>query len=111
MNEIIGFLDLSERLYYQFAELVYKHAGIALGDAKRELVRSRLIKRLRALDIPTFQDYYDLLDQHDAKGEELRHMLDAISTNKTDFFREINHFNFLTETVLPKLDDRAKFSQ
>ncbi len=101
-------INLSDRLYYRFSELVYDNAGISLGDAKRELVRSRLLKRLRALKIATFEDYYTLISKHDSKGEELARMLDAISTNKTDFFRENQHFIFLTESVLPGLIDKAK---
>ena len=101
-------IDLSDRLYYKFSQLVYDHAGIALGDAKRELVRSRLLKRLRFLGLATFDEYYNLLEEQGDTGDELTHMLDAISTNKTDFFRENQHFEFLMSTVLPPLFDKVK---
>lgn len=104
----MGDLDLSDRLYKKFVKLVYDSAGISLGDSKRELVRSRLSKRLRALDLPSFEAYFDLLSKRDPDGTELVMMLDNISTNKTDFFREHQHFVFLIETVLPALMDKAK---
>jgi chemotaxis protein methyltransferase CheR len=100
-------IDLSDALFRKFAKLVYEKAGISLSDAKHELVRSRLLKRLRVLHISTFEDYYHYLSERDASGDELVHMLDSISTNKTDFFREIQHFDFLAESVLPAIIERA----
>ncbi|HBF35371.1 TPA: hypothetical protein DDW35_12490 [Candidatus Sumerlaeota bacterium] len=108
MEPIINNIDLPERLYLKFAKLVYDSAGIALGNAKRELVRSRLMKRLRALQVTTYEEYYEILAHHDGDGSELVMMLDAISTNKTDFFRENQHFQFLSETALPAIMTRNR---
>ena len=105
---IITSIDLSERLYHKFAKLIYDLAGIALGDSKRELMRSRLLKRLRVLDLNSFEEYLQFLEQNDSEGNELVQLLDAISTNKTDFFREPQHFEFLTNSILPALVARAK---
>lgn len=110
MSNMLANIDLSDRIYYLFTKLVYDTAGIHLGDAKRELVRSRLLKRLRKLSIGTFEHYYEYVCK-DSTGKELAHMIDAISTNKTDFFRENQHFQFLAETVLPALADKIKCSQ
>ncbi len=107
-QQMLTAIELSDRLYYKFSHLVYEQAGIALGDAKRELVRSRLLKRLRHLGLFTFESYYKLLEEQGPDGEELTHMLDAISTNKTDFFRENQHFEFLMSTVMPPMVDKAK---
>ncbi len=88
--------------YEQFRSLVYEESGISLGDNKKSLIVSRLSKRLRQLGLERFGDYYDQVAA-DRGGEEFTRMLDLISTNKTDFFRESKHFDFLRETVLPTL--------
>ena len=88
--------------FEQFRTLVYKESGISLGDGKRSLVVSRLSKRLRELNIDTFQQYFNLVTGS-AGQEEFTQLLDLISTNKTDFFREPKHFDFLREEVLPEL--------
>jgi len=108
VNQILTNIELSDRLYYEFAKIVYDGAGISLGDAKRELVRSRLLERLQALNLFSFEHYHHLITRCDPEGEELANMLDAISTNKTDFFRESRHFLFLAETVMPVLIDKYK---
>ncbi|MEI6107988.1 MAG: protein-glutamate O-methyltransferase [Opitutae bacterium] len=86
--------------------LVYKHSRINLGADKRELVSARLGKRLRATKLATVGEYCSLLKLH-PDGEELAHLIDAISTNHTFFFREQAHFDFLRTTVLPELKARA----
>jgi chemotaxis protein methyltransferase CheR len=101
-----GNVELSDRVYYRFVDLVYREAGISLGDARRELVRTRLLKRLSALNLSSFDEYYERVSRQDPDGEELVAMLDAISTNKTDFFRENQHFRFMADTVLPALTGR-----
>lgn len=90
--------------------LVYRHAGISLSPAKRELVYARLIRRLRALGLASFSQYCALLRQQDGGGEELDHCINAITTNLTAFFREAYHFEFLKNTVVPELLERAKKS-
>jgi chemotaxis protein methyltransferase CheR len=114
MSEVVQFVvepvELSTTLFRKFAKLVYEKAGISLSDAKHELVRSRLLKRLRALGMTTFEKYFHYLSEQDTSGDELVHMLDSISTNKTDFFREIQHFDFLTSNALPSIVDQARKS-
>lgn len=92
--------ELSDKEFLLFRTIVYDKCGINLHDGKKELVRSRLAKRLRELNIPDFKQYHDYLTNDDT-GEELILMLDAISTNLTSFFREPKHFEFLKEEVLP----------
>lgn len=112
MNETSQFItqpiELSHALFRKFAKIVYDKAGISLSDAKQELVRSRLLKRLRSLQMATFEIYFHYLSEQDASGDELVHMLDSISTNKTDFFRENQHFEFLTSNALPSIIERAR---
>jgi len=93
---------LRQREFKLFSKLIYEKSGIRLNDGKSELVRTRLSKRLRKLGIPTFKEYYQLLSNH-PRDPEVFNMLDAITTNKTSFFREPQHFNFINKTVLPKL--------
>lgn len=81
--------------------LVYEHSRINLGPEKRELVASRLGKRLRATNVPSLGDYCQLL--RDPDTEELAHLIDAISTNHTFFFRERSHFDFLQKIAAPEM--------
>lgn len=91
--------ELKESEYRQLRDIVYDHAGIHLGDNKKELVHARLTKILRKRGIPNFRQYIQMLDA-DSSDDELIMLLDAISTNVTHFFREQEHFKFLSE-ILP----------
>jgi chemotaxis protein methyltransferase CheR len=86
-------------------DLVYSHSRINLGPDKRELVSARLGKRLRATNITSISDYCRFLQQKES-GDELAHLIDAISTNHTFFFREPQHFEFLTKTLVPEMEAR-----
>ena len=85
--------------------LVYERSRINLGPDKRQLVFARLGKRLRATNVPTLTDYCRLLQQPGSE-QELGHLIDAISTNHTFFFREVAHFDFLRQQVIPELEPR-----
>lgn len=89
--------------FKRFRTLIYDESGISLGDQKRTLLASRLSKRLRDLGCETFSEYYDKVTE-DPTREEFTRMLDLISTNKTDFFREPKHFEFLRDRILPELE-------
>ncbi|HEY9199762.1 MAG TPA: protein-glutamate O-methyltransferase CheR [Gammaproteobacteria bacterium] len=75
-----------------------EHAGIVLSEAKRDMVYSRLARRLRALDLNRFADYLHLLDRD---PDELGQFVNALTTNLTAFFREEHHFEFLARTLVP----------
>jgi chemotaxis protein methyltransferase CheR len=79
---------------------VYQHCRINLGDNKKELVSARLGKRLRTLEIGSYKEYCNLLE---TSGDELTQMVDAITTNHTQFFREMKHFDFLEQVGLPQV--------
>jgi chemotaxis protein methyltransferase CheR len=83
-------------------ELVYDRSRINLGPDKKELVSARLGKRLRETKITSISEYCRYL-QGQESAEELAHLIDAISTNFTFFFREIEHFEFLKTTILPEM--------
>ena len=101
--------DLTDEDFRKFSVLIYEKCGICLHEGKKELVRARLNKRLRQTGIKDFKTYYHYLTQDDS-GDELVVMLDAISTNKTSFFREQKHFDFLFQKVFPTLK-AGKFGQ
>lgn len=81
------------------AQVAYEQAGISLADSKRNLVYSRLSRRLRALGLGTFREYREFLDQNIAERESF---INAISTNLTKFFRESHHFDHLRSEVVGK---------
>ena len=88
--------------FRQLRALIHRHTGIALSEHKRALVCSRLSRRLRHYQFTNYSQYYELLCHGDQEGVELMEMINAITTNKTDFFREAHHFQFLTEHVFPE---------
>ena len=78
-------------------KLIYQHAGIALNPSKREMVYSRLGRRLRALQLPNFRDYLKLLENGNA--EEWEAFTNSLTTNLTAFFREEHHFPILADVL------------
>jgi chemotaxis protein methyltransferase CheR len=93
---------------YEFIrELVYHHSRINLGPDKKALVSARLGKRLRATNITSISDYCRFLQDKES-DDELSHLIDAISTNHTFFFREKQHFDFLSSSVLPEMIQRQR---
>ncbi|MFQ5687909.1 MAG: CheR family methyltransferase, partial [Candidatus Scalindua sp.] len=86
-----------------FRRLIYDSCGISLTLSKKELVKARLTKRLTKVGIDSFKDYYRYVTKTDRTGKELVHLVDSISTNKTDFFREKKHFDLLNSSLLPSL--------
>jgi chemotaxis protein methyltransferase CheR len=81
--------------------------GLDLQPSKKPLVYSRLAKRLRALSLPTFEKYCTLLDRPEGESEK-SHLLSALTTNVTHFFREAHHFDFLRDKIAPALIAKAK---
>jgi len=82
-------------------DLIYKHTGIYLSPQKKILLVTRLYKRLKALNLKTFKDYYSYLLNHPDRRAEWVQMINHITTNTTEFFRERYHFIFLQNEVLP----------
>ncbi|MEW6542931.1 MAG: protein-glutamate O-methyltransferase CheR [Nitrospirota bacterium] len=94
--------QITDEEFERFRSLVYRESGINLSQSKRSLLVSRLSKRLRALGIETFQAYYEHVLED--RGGEFTQMLDCVATNKTDFFREPVHLEFLRDRILPALE-------
>ncbi len=86
--------------YYFIRDLILQQAGISLAENKKSMIQSRLSKRIIALKIKNIADYLSYLKHN---KEELSNFINALTTNKTDFFREVDHFNILLEKFLPEL--------
>ena len=97
----------SDKDYQAIATFVHKTAGINLMEGKKELIRTRLGKRMRQLQMSDFRTYFQHI-MNDNTGEEIIFLLDALATNLTSFFREDQHFTFLSKTVLPDLEKRRR---
>ena len=99
-------VNLTDQEFRLISDLVYDHCGINLHEGKKELVRARLAKRLRLSKFDRFSDYIENVLK-DETGVEFSVLVDSLSTNLTSFFREINHFRYLTSTLLPRVLDRG----
>ena len=97
---MINNVDISRAEFAEFQQLIYQIAGISLPDSKQVLLVGRLSKRLRALGLHSFGDYFRLVTSGSAP-DELQTMVDLLTTNETYFFRESAHFEFLARQVLP----------
>lgn len=94
---------LTDREFARLRTIVREHTGIELRETKRALVCARLGRRLRHYGYTSFSEYCAHLDERDADGDERRCLINAITTTKTDFFRERHHFDFLQAEVVPAL--------
>lgn len=99
---------LTTNEFDQFRKLIHKKVGISLADGKRNLVQSRLRKRLAHYSLSTYQMYYDLLVSLPESDEEWTEFINCVTTNKTDFYREAHHFKFVAEQFIPEMLARAK---
>ena len=105
LEEIMSVIEepkLQSREFNQFRKMIFDLAGISLADTKVVMVQGRLAKRLRSLELPSYRDYLDYLLE-DKEGTEKTKFINALTTNKTEFFRESHHFDYLTNTVFPEL--------
>jgi len=94
---------LTDEDFDQLRQFIFDHTGISLSDHKRALVYSRLARRLRHFGYKDYTEYFRHLTERDIDGSELIEMINAITTNKTSFFRESHHFDFLSEVCFPAL--------
>jgi chemotaxis protein methyltransferase CheR len=93
---------LTDKEFELFRHLIHQQVGIKLDEPKKTLLVSRLGKRLRDLHLSSYQAYYDCVSGEGGE-EELIKLLDLVSTNKTEFYREPVHFDFLRGQVLPEV--------
>ena len=94
---------LTDRDFNRFSRLVYDHCGIKLPSHKRSMLEAHLRKRLRAHSLSSFEEYAELIFSKNEPTEELIKLIDVVTTNKTDFFREPADFDYLIKSALPFL--------
>ena len=97
-----GAHGLSEANFRRLASYIESELGIRMPDTKRVMLESRLQKRLRHFAFKDFGEYVDYVFSPEGRESELINMIDAVTTNKTDFFREADHFDYLIESIVPE---------
>jgi chemotaxis protein methyltransferase CheR len=95
---------LAEAEFGLYQKLVFREAGIHLGEVKKALVAARLLRRIRELGMTSYAAYYRRVVE---EKSELVLMLDAITTNETQFFREPHHFDLLVGRLVPRWREEA----
>lgn len=95
--------SMNTREFEQFSTLIYNEVGIKMPPAKKTMLEARLQKRLKALGIHSFQEYSDFIFSPAGREQEIIHLIDVVTTNKTDFFREPQHFDYLVREAIPSM--------
>jgi chemotaxis protein methyltransferase CheR len=94
--------ELSARNFERLGRYIYDYSGIKMPSSKRTMLEGRLRRRLRVTGHATFNSYCDYLFKDDGLETESVFLIDVVTTNKTDFFREPRHFEYMTSDVLPE---------
>lgn len=103
--------QMSQGEFKKFRDLIYRECRISLGPHKKMLVMNRFAKRLRELNLNSYGEYYDYVTSPEGRKKELAKMVDAITTNTTQFFREAKQFEFMNQVVWPEfLGEPQRFS-
>jgi len=93
--------QLSNKDFHRLSAFIYETFGIYLPEKKHYLLQNRLLPRLRKLGYTSFSGYTDFVLQQGERGDEVFEMMNVVSTNKTEFFREKDHFDILQQELLP----------
>ncbi len=98
---------MKKSTFRKIREIVYENSGISLSEKKYALVQARIAKRLRFLNLDSYEDYIDYVsgDRHE---EEIINLLNVISTNTTSFFREADHFEVMSQAICKWLSEGQK---
>ncbi len=95
--------EMRERDFARLSRLIHEECGIHLPPAKKTMLITRLLARLKELKLTSFAQYCEYVTSPQGRQVELPHMIDVVSTNKTEFFREPAHLEFLQRVLLPEL--------
>ncbi len=95
--------SMSQDLFSRLSEFIYRESGIKMPLTKKTMLEARLQKRLRSIGLGSYDEYCSYLFSPEGIANELVHMIDVVTTNKTEFFREAQHFEYLIENVVPEL--------
>jgi chemotaxis protein methyltransferase CheR len=94
---------LNTRDFQRLARFIHEYSGIKMPPAKKSMVEGRLRRRVRAIGVQSLTGYCQYLFEQNGLEDEAIHLIDAVTTNKTDFFREPDHFRFLVDQAIPEL--------
>ena len=106
MSESLAMVTMTRNDFAFFSNLIQSRCGIKMPDIKKTMLESRLRKRLRHLGLKNFREYLEYIESPTGKTSELVSMIDVVTTNKTDFFREAAHFDYLYSNSVPNLMER-----
>jgi chemotaxis protein methyltransferase CheR len=95
--------ELGDTEFQRLSKFIMTEYGIKMPPEKKVMLQSRLQRRLKALNLTNFKEYVDYVFSSEGQSEEVIHMMDVVSTNKTDFFRESAHFDYILSNILPEL--------
>lgn len=98
---------LSSRNFKRLSTYIFDYSGIKMPPNKITMLEGRLRRRLRATGLSTFDEYCNFLFDRDGLARESIYLIDVVTTNKTDFFREPNHFDYMYDVALPALRDKG----
>jgi chemotaxis protein methyltransferase CheR len=94
---------MNQETFETFKEFIETNLGIRIPQTKKIMLESRLAKRLRALKIPNYEDYCEYVFSDEGFDREIQQLIDVVTTNETDFFRESHHYDLLEKRILPEL--------
>ncbi len=100
--------ELSQADFRQFSDYIYEQFGIKMPEIKRVMLQGRLLKRIRQLKMKSYTEYKNYFFSPEGQKNELYNFLSVVTTNKTDFFRESVHFDFLSATALPDFEAQGR---
>jgi len=101
LQEHNGVIPMDNESFDRLSTYVTREYGIKLPVAKRTMLESRLNRKVKSLNMANYKEFLDFIFSDEGKQGELFHVVDLITTNKTDFFREAAHFHFLRQEFLP----------
>ncbi|MDH5381408.1 MAG: protein-glutamate O-methyltransferase [Cyclobacteriaceae bacterium] len=98
---------LTDKDFKRLSDFIYSNYGIKMPYQKKVMLEGRLQKRLRHWGFKSFNEYCDFVFSEKGQEAEVIHMIDVVSTNKTDFFRESAHFDYMTNEILPLYKEKG----
>ncbi len=98
-----GLMDLTDKEFKELSGFIYNRFGINLTEKKRALLKGRLNKVVKSLGLSSYRDYFEFI-KNDETNSSVLVLIDKISTNHTYFFRGIDHYDYMIDTVLPEID-------
>ena len=106
-----GTAKMKDKVFQSFSSFIYDQVGIQMPASKKTMLEARLQKRLKQLGLASFEEYGEFVFSREGRETELVHMIDVVTTNKTDFFREPGHFSFLTDKALPAIAKQRELNR